>query len=96
MKPIISCPRPATLLFSSTAETLLGVLLPQDLREAVMRPCVPLVVTVDATTARIHWEMISLARRHEQFCVGSFSRHWMRPYPATADWLRSLARTHYN
>ena len=25
-----------------------------------MRPCVPLVVTVDATTARIHWEMISL------------------------------------
>ena len=36
------------------------LLLPQDLREAVMRPCVPLVVTVDATTARIHWEMISL------------------------------------
>ena len=26
-----------------------------------MRPGVPLVITVDATTARIHWEMISLA-----------------------------------
>jgi hypothetical protein len=37
------------------------LLLPYDLREAIMRPGVPLVVTVDATTARIHWEMISLA-----------------------------------
>jgi CHAT domain len=37
------------------------LLLPYDLREAVMRPCVPLVLTVDANTARIHWEMISLA-----------------------------------
>ncbi len=37
------------------------LLLPYDLREAIMRPGVPLVITVDATTARIHWEMISLA-----------------------------------
>jgi hypothetical protein len=37
------------------------LLLPYDLREAIMRPCVPLVVAVDANTARIHWEMISLA-----------------------------------
>ena len=37
------------------------LLLPEDLREAIMRPGVPLVITVDATTARIHFEMISLA-----------------------------------
>ncbi len=37
------------------------LLLPYDLRQAIMRPGVPLVITVDATTARVHWEMISLA-----------------------------------
>jgi pimeloyl-ACP methyl ester carboxylesterase len=37
------------------------LLLPPDLREAIIRPGVPLVITVDATTARIHFEMISLA-----------------------------------
>ena len=40
---------------------LLGrLLIPQDLREKVVRPGVPLVVTVDATTARVHWEMVAL------------------------------------
>ena len=37
------------------------LLLPYDLRKAIIRPGVPLVITVDATTARVHWEMISLA-----------------------------------
>jgi hypothetical protein len=37
------------------------LLLPPDLRETIIRPGVPLVITVDATTARIHFEMISLA-----------------------------------
>ncbi len=41
------------------------LLLPYDLREAIVRPGVPLVITVDATTARIHWEMISLKQLSE-------------------------------
>ena len=50
------------------------LLLPQDLREAIVRPCVPLVITVDATTARIHWEMISLgpATRASDFAPDLF------------------------
>ena len=41
---------------------LLGKLLvPRDLRQIVARPGAPLVLALDATTARIHWEMISLA-----------------------------------
>ena len=50
------------------------LLLPQDLREAIVRPCVPLVMTVDATTARIHWEMISFgpATRGSDFAPDLF------------------------
>jgi pimeloyl-ACP methyl ester carboxylesterase len=45
------------------------LLLPQDLRDAIVRPGVPLVVTVDATTARIHFEMISLASASQAKCL---------------------------
>ena len=54
---------------------LLGtLLLPDDVREKVVRPGVPLVVTVDATTARVHWEMVALnpARIREKFTTDSF------------------------
>jgi pimeloyl-ACP methyl ester carboxylesterase len=41
---------------------LLGrLLLPGDLREVVVKPPTPLVLTLDRTTARIHWEMLALA-----------------------------------
>jgi pimeloyl-ACP methyl ester carboxylesterase len=44
---------------------LLGrLLLPGDLREAVIKPPTPLVLTLDRTTARIHWEMLALASAH--------------------------------
>ena len=40
---------------------LLGrLLLPDDLRDAVVRPGGALVLGLDATTARIHWEMVAL------------------------------------
>jgi len=40
---------------------LLGrLLVPQDLREKIMRPGVPIVLVLDAVTARIHWEMVTL------------------------------------
>ena len=40
---------------------LLGCLLiPADLREKIMHPGVPIVLALDATTARIHWEMVTL------------------------------------
>ena len=40
---------------------LLGrLLLPRDLRDLISRQSLPVVLTVDATTARIHWEMLSL------------------------------------
>ena len=45
------------------------LLLPQDLREAIVRPGVPLVATVDATTARIHFEMIALASASQAKCL---------------------------
>ena len=54
---------------------LLGrLLIPNDLREKVVRPGVPLVVTVDATTARVHWEMVALNSAHAggNFTPGSF------------------------
>ena len=44
------------------------LLLPSDLRESIIRPGVPLVITVDATTARIHFEMISLAPAAQAKC----------------------------
>jgi pimeloyl-ACP methyl ester carboxylesterase len=41
---------------------LLGrLLLPDDLRDVIAHQTLPLVLAVDATTARIHWEMLSLA-----------------------------------
>jgi len=40
---------------------LLGrLLLPRDLRDVISQESLPVVLTVDATTARIHWEMLSL------------------------------------
>lgn len=40
---------------------LLGrLLLPDDLRDTIMRPGGPLVLALDATTARVHWEMLAL------------------------------------
>jgi len=40
---------------------LLGrLLLPGDLREIIVKPPTPLVLTLDRSTARIHWEMVAL------------------------------------
>jgi len=40
---------------------LLGrLLLPRDMRDLISQESLPVVLTVDATTARIHWEMLSL------------------------------------
>jgi len=63
--------------FASQIENgnLLGrLLIPNDMREKVVRPGVPLVVTVDATTARVHWEMVALnsARGRDTFMPDSF------------------------
>jgi pimeloyl-ACP methyl ester carboxylesterase len=39
---------------------LLGrLLLPRDMREAILQQTVPVVLALDATTARIHWEMVA-------------------------------------
>jgi pimeloyl-ACP methyl ester carboxylesterase len=38
---------------------LASVLLPQDMREMIERQQVPVVLALDATTARIHWEMLA-------------------------------------
>ena len=49
---------------------LLGrLLLPGDFREAVVRPGGALVLGLDATTARIHWEMVALgaSRKGQEF-----------------------------
>jgi pimeloyl-ACP methyl ester carboxylesterase len=54
---------------------LLGrLLIPEDFRDQVVRPGVPLVVTVDATTARVHWEMVALnpANQTTTFAPQSF------------------------
>jgi hypothetical protein len=37
------------------------LLLPADFRELVIKPPTPVVLTLDRTTARIHWEMLALA-----------------------------------
>ncbi len=40
---------------------LLGrLLLPADLRETLIKPSTPVVLTLDRSTARIHWEMVAL------------------------------------
>jgi pimeloyl-ACP methyl ester carboxylesterase len=45
---------------------LLGrLLLPGDLRETVIKPPTPLVITLDRSTARIHWEMVALRPNEE-------------------------------
>jgi pimeloyl-ACP methyl ester carboxylesterase len=49
---------------------ILGCLLvPADLREKIIRPGVPIVLALDAATARIHWEMVTLdaAETNETF-----------------------------
>ena len=39
---------------------LLGrLLLPRDMREMILQQTVPIVLALDATTARIHWEMVA-------------------------------------
>ena len=39
---------------------LLGrLLLPRDMREVILQQTVPIVLALDATTARIHWEMVA-------------------------------------
>jgi pimeloyl-ACP methyl ester carboxylesterase len=39
---------------------LLGrLLLPRDMREVILQQSVPIVLALDATTARIHWEMVA-------------------------------------
>ncbi len=51
---------------------LLGrLLLPRDLRENVIKPPTPLVLALDRSTARIHWEMLALA---PQTSLDKFSR----------------------
>lgn len=45
---------------------LLGrLLIPDELWGLILRPGVPLIVTVDASTARVHWEMVALKNRGE-------------------------------
>src|SRR5207248_1913303 len=45
---------------------LLGrLLLPGDLRETVIKPPTPLVMTLDRSTARINWEMVALRPNEE-------------------------------
>jgi pimeloyl-ACP methyl ester carboxylesterase len=44
------------------------LLIPRDLRETIFRSGVPLVITVDATTARIHFEMISFTPATQAKC----------------------------
>ena len=54
---------PASADFAAQADKghLLGrLLLPGDLRDAVMKPPTPIVVSLDRSTARIHWEMLAL------------------------------------
>jgi len=54
---------PAAATFRNQFEHgyLLGrLLVPRDLREKIMRPGVPIVLVLDAVTARIHWEMVTL------------------------------------
>jgi hypothetical protein len=55
---------PAASDYSTQADKgnlLSRLLLPDDLRELVIKPPTPMVLTLDRTTARIHWEMLALA-----------------------------------
>lgn len=61
-----------------------NLLIPDDLRD-VFTTNAPVVMMLDATTARIHWEMLALPDPLQRVSAGAFDHHEQTPHGATVD-----------